>query len=193
MPAPASAGRVFEETKGFAVTTEYKCQILKRNVDELIELICQNYWSERDLHIAAKIDSQYTRLEELNGAVYAAIEEWIERPCEIEYTADLRFLLLVYAYRRYQTLTAEKKRLYQLENEFYGQVIAELLDIKARYERSNDETSEDYRTIVRDNNEDEVSERLLDLTFACLKANDWKPFDDWRKSDLYSIAVVTVG
>ena len=172
---------------------EIKYQLLRRDINALVDKVSENYWESRDMHLAAKIAQNYTRQEELNRAIDEAVENWIERPCKVEYTANFRFLLLVCAYRRYQALNAEKKRLYQLEREFYGEVIAELLAVKTRYERSNDEKSEDYRSFVRDGNGDELDVRLLDLAFACFDAKNWEPFDDWRKSDLYSFAVVAVG
>lgn len=170
-------------------------QILRRNVAELVELISEQYQQLRGLQQTVKegFMDEATRTDFLNLAIDDAFEEWFEQR-GAEYTADLRFLLLVYAQRRYKEMCSKpEKHMCLLEREFYGAVTAELLNIKARYERTLDETSEEYKGIVRDDNEWELSDRLVDLTFACLREKNWKPFDDWRRSDLYKVAVVSLG
>lgn len=172
---------------------EYKYQILRRDVDGIVETVIANYQNARYLQRKTGVGEDEPRVAALNSAVYGAIEDLCERPRDIEYDANLRFLILIYAYRKVQKQIESHEYVSVWRLEFLGDVIAELLAIKARYERSNDKKSEDFRAPVRDENGDELDDKLLDLAFACFRTGDWKTFDDWRKCDLYSVAVVSLG
>lgn len=175
------------------MTTKY--QLLRRNMKEIAESVIADYANRRYVERKNSFEEdQTTRLSDLNQAIYNALDDWCENPHDpVEYTANVRFLILLYCYRILREALDAHHYVSCDRLEFLGEIIAELLAIKERYERSNDKTSEEFRVPIKDNNGEELDDRLIGIAVESLISANWKAFDDWRKNKIYALAVVTLG
>lgn len=173
------------------MTTKY--QILRRNMSEIADSVITDYANRRYFERKNGSEDQTSRLSALNQAVYDSLDDWCENPHDpVEYTANVRFLTLIYAYRNLREALDAHRYVSGDRLEFLGEVIAEFLLIKERYERSNDKTSEEFRNPIKDNNGEELDDKLVGIAVESLVSANWKAFDDWRKNNIYSLAVVTL-
>ena len=176
--------------------------LMENDVNRIVNTTIGNYENRLYVHKLNGDMEERDYSEDVDTSIFNAIEKVLDEPSYLEYSPNLRFLILLAIHQEGLKLRDDKPERFVscYEYQLYLDVISELMTIYSQHYKRNvetheDEEDDDWNTVYVDANEDVLDDELVDTFAKCFDSGDWEPFnaDRWTKGRLRPFAVVAVG
>lgn len=173
--------------------------LMKNDVQRIVDAAIVNY--ENALYVHKLDGSEVDSTNDLYQAISRAIDEVLDEPKSVEYSANLSFLILLGMYQEGLKLNNNddsKRRVSNYEYQLYIDVESELIDVYRQYYKRNkenhDDEDDDWNAVYVDAYEEDLDDALVDAFGKSFESGNWEPFkvDAWTKSRFRPFAVVAL-
>lgn len=169
------------------------------DVERIVDATICNYENRLYIH---KLNGDWRDYsEDVGMSIFNAIEKVLDEPGYLEYSPNLRFLILLAIHQEGLKLRDDKPERFvsNYEYQLYLDVLSELGAIYSQFYRRNieihnDEEDDDWNTVYVDANKDTLDDELVETFAKSFDSGDWEPFkaDRWSKGRFRPFAVVAV-